>query len=319
MRNESPIMPDSPKFLLIGLGELLWDCFGDERKPGGAPANVAFHANLLGMNSVVASRIGQDKLGNELRDFLEDHRLDTSCLQTDSQHPTGTVTVDMPKPDHPQYTIHTDVAWDHLEFDPPLEAACEQADAICFGTLAQRSPQSRETIQRCVSAASNALIVYDVNLRAPFYDRNTIEASLHNCHIAKFNDDESALLTDMLSLTGTNITKDNLDALAAHMLAQYNLRAVCITRGSRGCLLRTPQQLEIASSKPITLADTVGAGDAFSAALILAFLNNWPPGPTVHFANQFAAKVASRSGAMPNICPEEINQFKIEAQAGTNH
>ncbi len=309
-------MPTKPPFLLIGLGELLWDCFGDERKPGGAPANVAFHANQLGMKSIVASRVGHDDLGNELRSFLEDHGLDTTCLQTDSQHPTGTVTVDMPKPDHPQYTIHTDVAWDHLAFDAPLQAACKQANAICFGTLAQRSPQTRATIQQCVSATTNALVVYDVNLRAPFYDRETIEASLHSCHIAKFNDQEAEVLAAMLDLSGDNAKQDALQATATHMRTRYNLRAVCITRGGQGCLLETESQQVTATSKPITVADTVGAGDAFSAALTLACLNDWPPAATANFANQFAAEVASQPGAMPTISQERINQIQRESPSG---
>lgn len=308
-------MPDKPPFILIGLGELLWDCFEDDRKPGGAPANVAFHANQLGMNSVVASRVGQDDLGKELCGFLQNHGLNTTCLQTDPQHPTGTVTVDMPEPDHPQYTIHTDVAWDHLEFDSALAAECQRADAVCFGTLAQRASQTRATIQQCVRAATNALIVYDVNLRAPFYDRETIEASLHASHIAKFNDQEAEVLSDMLKLSRGDGNQDLLQAVATRMLEKYNLRTVCITRGGEGCLLQTPKQLATATSKPITVADTVGAGDAFTAALTFATLNNYNALAAANFANQFAAEVAAQSGAMPTIPQQRINQLQTKAQA----
>lgn len=305
-------MPDKPQFILIGVGELLWDCFGEERKPGGAPANVAFHANQLGMNSTVASRVGDDELGNELRAFLQGHSLNTSYLQTDPHHPTGTVTVDMPEPNQPQYTIHTNVAWDHLEFTAELESACKQADAICFGTLAQRSPRSRETIQKCVSIAPHVLVVYDVNLRAPFYDRDTIETSLHSCHIAKFNDHEAETLADLL-----DIGDSNLEVVASAILKKYNAQTVCITQGDKGCLIQTSTQQATAKSKPITVADTVGAGDAFTAALTFAQLSKWSAQTTANFANQFAAEVASQQGAMPIVPSSRTSRLLTEASQET--
>ncbi|NLE38521.1 MAG: hypothetical protein GX621_10900 [Pirellulaceae bacterium] len=146
----------SERPIVVGLGELLWDCFGDSRRPGGAPANVAFQANQLGCRGVVCSRVGDDPLGRELIDFLDGQGLETRWVQRDVRHPTGTVTVDASRADHPEYTIHEGAAWDHLEFNGDLEDLMSRASAVCFGSLAQRSPASRETIHRALTAATGA-------------------------------------------------------------------------------------------------------------------------------------------------------------------
>ncbi len=286
-------MPDS-KFKLVGIGELLWDCFADKRKPGGAPANVSFHAQQLGIDAFIVSSLGTDELGDELCTFLQAHGLDTSFIQADPAHPTGTVTVEMVRADHPQYTIHEDVAWDHIAFDNKLQALCESADAICFGTLAQRSPNTRQTIRRCIDATKNCAAIYDVNLRPPYFDRETIEASLRACTVAKFNNEEAALLAEMLELRNTDLKE-----LAAEMLAKYELDSVCITQGSDGCLIHNANETASAPCPPIKVADTVGAGDAFTASITLAHLNKWDAQTTARFANQIAASVASQHGAMP--------------------
>ncbi len=168
-------MTDPPEMIVVGLGEVLWDCFGDVRKPGGATANVAFHAGQLGLAGVVCSRVGADPLGTELLGYLAGHNLDTRYIQEDPVRPTGTVTVDASRPDHPTYVIHEDVAWDHIEFTPDLCDLMRRARAVCFGSLAQRSPRSRQVIRQCLEAATGALRVFDVNLRQSWYDRECIE------------------------------------------------------------------------------------------------------------------------------------------------
>jgi fructokinase len=292
------------EFQLVGIGELLWDCFDDKRKPGGAPANVAFHAKQLGMNATIVSRVGADPLGNEILGFLQAHELDTAHIQADQIHPTGTVTVEMVRADHPQYTIHENVAWDHIEFNEQLRAVCASADAICFGTLAQRSPVSRRTILDCINAANHAIKIYDVNLRPPHYNRKTIEASLHACDIAKFNDEESEVLAALLELANAG-----LEEFAAAMLAKFELDAVCITRGGQGSLVLTADECATAPSPTIKVADTVGAGDAFTAALAYAQLNHLSAKTTAHFANQIAGNVAAQFGAMPRLDAGIIAEF----------
>ncbi len=301
-----------PPFQLVGIGELLWDCFENERKPGGAPANVAFHAQQLGMSAAIVSSVGDDALGEELQGFLQNHGLDTSHIQTDTAHPTGTVSVEMVRADHPQYTIHKNVAWDFIELEDNLRKACTNADAICFGTLAQRSPVSRQTILSCIAAAKNAVIIYDVNLRSPYFDRDTIETSLQACNIAKFNDEEAKELADMLKLNTTD-----LQELAAEMLAKYKLDSVCITRGANGSLIHTANDSATEPSPPIKVADTVGAGDAFTAAITFAHLNQWSAKTTATFANQIAASVAAQFGAMPTPDKDFIKAQTEAAAAST--
>ncbi len=292
------------KFQLVGIGELLWDCFEDKRKPGGAPANVGFHVNQLGMHATIVSSLGADALGDELRGFMEEHGLDTTQIQSDQEHPTSTVSIKMVRADHPQYTIHENVAWDHIKFNDKLRAECEKADILCYGTLAQRSAVSRQTIQECVAAAKNAIKIFDVNLRPPYYDRQTVEASLKTCNIAKFNDEESEVLSGMLELP-----LPNLETFAESMLKRYGLDAVCITKGGDGSLVMTASESATAPSPSITVADTVGAGDAFTAALSFAQLHRWSAKATATFANQIAGRVASEFGAMPRIDRNVIEEL----------
>jgi fructokinase len=279
---------------LLGLGELLWDCFPDRRRPGGAPANVAFHAQQLGLRAATATRVGSDPLGDEIGQFLQSQGLSLEFVQRDPLHGTGTVTVE-PALTNTKYTFLPDSAWDFLEPQPALLAAMKSAAAVCFGTLAQRCPVSRESIHTCLAATlPDCLIVYDVNLRPPFYEREWIERSLRQARIAKLNDDEIRILSSMFE---TNID-DNTD-FARWLLDRYQLDLVCITRGGAGCLLVASDEVVDVPGRPIQVVDTVGAGDAFTAALIRTQLEDWPLQRSAEFANRVGALVASHAGAMP--------------------
>lgn len=300
-------MSHSGQPLVIGLGEVLWDIFADSRRPGGAPANVAFQASQLGCRGIVLSRVGRDPLGRELLAFLASQGMATECIQQDPVHATGTVTVDTSEPAHPRFVIHEDVAWDYLEFDELWEALAGQAAAICFGTLAQRWPVSRHTIHRVLQAARpGCLIVYDVNLRQRWYQRDWVEASLAAAGWAKLNTEEAAELARLLELgQGDDV------ALARTLQERYGLEAVCITRAQRGALLVSGQTVVDQPGEHVEVVDTVGAGDAFTAAWIAAGLWQWPPAAQVAFANRVGALVASRPGAMPPL-REEFAQLAKE-------
>ncbi|QDV48552.1 carbohydrate kinase family protein [Gimesia fumaroli] len=295
--------------LVIGLGELLWDCFGDERRPGGAPANVAFQANQLGCQGTVVTRVGQDELGTELLDFLKQQQLSTEYVQIDTTFPTGTVTVEFSDANDPQYTIHEQVAWDHLEFNDKLAELMKQAQAVCFGTLAQREADSRESIHECLAAtSSDCLVVYDINLRQKYYDRDWIERSLSAAKIVKLNQDEVQVLSELLA-----ISAEDLQIFAQHLQQVYGVDAVCITRGSEGCLIYADnQQYEIPGS-PVEVADAVGAGDAFTAALISRRLLGWGWEQAALFANRVGGLVASQAGAMP-VLRVEFERLSQEIQ-----
>ena len=293
-------MPHNDRPIVIGLGELLWDVFHDSRRPGGAPANVAFQAQQLGCRGLVASRVGQDTLGDELRAYLVERGLDTDLVQSDADHPTGRVTVDVSDPHHPQYTIHENVAWDFLDPEENLMSAAREASAICFGTLAQRSPVSRETIHAVLDAAGpDCLIVFDVNLRQQWYDRERIERSLRHADIVKLNHEEAAVLSRMFDFG----TEDHLP-IAAALQDRFGVDLVCITRAERGCLLVNRHGSADVPGRRVDVVDAVGAGDAFTAALIVTQLEGWPLQLAAEFANHVGGLVASRRGAMPELRAE---------------
>lgn len=287
--------------IVVGIGELLWDCFSDRRLPGGAPANVAFHSAQLGMQGFVCSRVGDDDLGRELRGYLQEQRLDTEFVQVDSGHPTGTVTVDTSDVHHPNYTIHENVAWDHIAFTSELEDLMGRASAVCFGTLAQRDPVSRETIHRALAAAGNALVVYDVNLRQSWYDRDWIERSMHASRIVKLNGDEVGALAKVLGMDSFAPK-----AFAEDLRRRYGVEIVCVTRAADGCLVLAPDETVDVPGIKVDVVDAVGAGDAFTAATIATVLEGWPLRTAVTFANQVGALVASKAGAMP-VLGEELD------------
>lgn len=281
--------------VVLGIGELLWDVFADSRRPGGAPANVAFHACQMGCAGVVASRVGRDGLGDELIAFLDKQGLSTRHIQRDSQRPTGTVTVDTSRADHPSYVIHEGVAWDYLAFDAALGKLLGTVQALAFGTLAQRSAVARATIGRVLGEVNgNCLVVYDVNLRQLYYDWPTIEASLRRANVVKFNADEAVVLGGLL-----DVPTHDLTVVGRAIQDRYDVDAVCITRGADGCLLIDRAETADEPGKKVHVVDAVGAGDAFTAALITARLAGWPPRVQASFANQVGGLVASRPGAMP--------------------
>lgn len=290
--------PDAP--LVIGLGELLWDVFPDSRRPGGAPSNVAFQASQLGLNGVVASRVGQDPLGDELLEFLESKGLDTSLIQRDAGHETGRVTVDMSDGGHPDYVIHENTAWDHLEPTSELLDAAGRAAAVCFGTLAQRSPASRETIHQVLNSCSkDCLIVYDVNLRQKWYEAAWIERSLEQASVLKLNHEEAGIIGDLL-----NISTEEMDGFALDLHEHHGIDLVCMTRAENGCWVWSSFEEVDVPGKPVDVVDAVGAGDAFSAGLIASQLWGWPLQQSAEFANTVGGLVASQSGAMPDLASQ---------------
>lgn len=284
--------------VVVGLGELLWDDFPDGKRPGGAPANVAFQANQLGCRGLVATRVGTDASGDELLEQLSQKGLSLSAVQRDPEHSTGLVTVSLTN-GIPTYQIHENVAWDFLQLEDSLASAMKEANAVCFGTLAQRNAASRDVIHQAVELTSpDCLRVYDVNLRQNYYQKDWIEASLRLATIVKLNDEEVEILAPVLDLP-----TDHLE-FARSLIRTYGPRLVCITRGAKGCLVATQSESHDIPGKAVKVADTVGAGDAFTAGLIVAQLRKWPLGLSAEFANRVGGMVASRQGAMPDLVAE---------------
>jgi fructokinase len=287
----------STGFTVVGLGELLWDLFPDGKRLGGAPANFAYHAQALGGRGVVISCVGNDELGKEILASLRETGLDLRHIAVDGEHPTGKVSVKLDDSGRPDFTIHVNVAWDFMRLTPGLLDLAARTDAVCFGSLAQRSPVSRDTIQRFIEATRpDCLRVFDINLRQSFYSGTIIRKSLDLCDVLKLNDDELPVLAELLSIAGEE--SEILDRLAG----EFSLRAIALTRGERGSLLFTPEEkAEHPGFPPGRIADTVGAGDAFTAAMTIGMLQGKSLDDIAEHANRLASYVCSQEGAMPAI------------------
>jgi fructokinase len=280
--------------LILAIGEILWDLFPAGKQLGGAPANFAYHAGQLGADARIVTAVGEDELGREILAALAARNADTTFIKRDATHPTGTVTVSLSGGGQPAYTIHENGAWDFIPSSPALLDLARRADCICFGTLAQRSPQTRHTIAAVLAASrSEALRIFDINLRQRYYDRETIVASLAAATVLKINDEELPVLCRLLGLT--NSPSDILGRFA-------NLRLIALTRGSHGSLLIGPDGSFDHAGYPIDSmqrADTVGAGDAFTAALAVGLLRGQSFASISERANRLAAYVCTRPGATP--------------------
>jgi fructokinase len=279
---------------LLGIGEVLWDLLPAGAQLGGAPANFAYHARALGADAGVITRIGPDALGDDIRRQFDAAGLPNSLVQRDDLAPTGTVTVQLGADGVPQFTIHENVAWDRLALTERALAAVAAADALCFGSLGQRCEPARSSIQRLLTAASlTALRVFDINLRQHFYSPEIIERSLELANVLKLNDTELPVLAAMFGLTGS--TPAQLEELAR----RFQLKAVALTRGPRGSLLLGPGGWSDQPGLPVEVSDTVGAGDAFTAALTVGLLQGLPLAAVNRLANEVARHVCRCPGATP--------------------
>lgn len=274
---------------------------------GGAPTNFTVMAGRLGNHAAVLSRIGRDDLGRSAVKLLDPFPVDTSHLQVDPSHETGRVTVTLQQ-GQPEYVIHQPAAWDSLELSDDWVQLAERADAICFGSLAQRSLESRQTVQTLAAQTSSACVrVFDVNLRAPFYSGESVQESLELATVLKMNDAEVSLVLGLLGLQSTE--EENAAWLrvdAERLLSEFpTLQMVAITRGGHGSLLVTRDEWHEHPGIPVQVADTVGAGDAFTAALTHYLLRGADLLTLNDAGNRWGAWVASQSGAMP-VLPEAI-------------
>ncbi len=279
--------------VIIGLGEVLWDVFPDYKRAGGAPANVAFHARQLGNDGIPASRVGRDDNGRELLSVLSSHSLDTSCIQIDDTAPTGTVQVTITDGEA-SYTIPKGVAWDRLALTSQWLTLAQRADAVCFGTLAQRDEVSRKTIREFLAQTpKSCLKIADINLRPPHYKKEIIEASLDLADVIKLNEQEWKELKRMFGL----------EDFKSWLFDAKNVRIICLTKGSDGAELITPEEHYIEPVHPVegSNGDSVGVGDAFTAGLTHHLLRNSPLDVAIAAANKYAAHVFARKGATPEL------------------
>ena len=282
---------------VIGMGEALWDVLPEGKKIGGAPANFAYHVEQFGLDSCAISAIGHDDLGDELKHKFDERSLHYHLDRVD--YPTGTVQVELDDKGVPRYEIKENVAWDNIPYTEALEQLAKDTKAMCFGSLAQRNKVSRETINRfldTIPAENDPLIVFDINLRQHFYTEEIIRESLKKCNILKINDEELEIVSEMFGYPSLG-QQDKCWIL----LAKYGLKMLILTCGTDGSYVFTPGEVSFLPTPKVEVADTVGAGDSFTAAFIANLLKGKSVKAAHKIAMETSAFVCTQAGAMPKL------------------
>ena len=287
--------------MVVGIGEALWDLLPEGKKIGGAPANFAFHVSQLGLSSCVVSAVGEDALGSEILDNFSANGLCTHIAIV--PYPTGTVQVEIEdQVGVPQYVIREGVAWDNIPFTPELKALAQRTTAVCFGSLAQRSSFSRATINRFIDTMpkdEDSLIVFDVNLRQGFFTKEILDQSMTKCNVLKINDEELVVISRLLGYPGTDLRSTCRD-----LLDRYHLRMLILTCGVSGSYIFTPESMTYQATPEVEVADTVGAGDSFTAAFVASIIRGMSVSEAHRRAVDLSAYVCTQSGAMPALPAE---------------
>ena len=279
------------KKVIVGIGEILWDMLPSGKALGGAPANFAYHAMRLGEEGWAVSAVGDDALGREILDIVESKKLKNLIALSDK--PTGTVEVELDARGVPTYNIMEDVAWDNIPFTPEMEELARKADAVCFGSLVQRM-NSRGSVLGFVRAMRpDSLKVFDINLRQHYYGREVLEESLKLADILKINDEEIRIVADLFGLGDDDV------AACRELIARYGLKLVILTKGPEGSEVVTAGEVIPQAAGEAEVVDTVGAGDAFTAAFVVAYLRGDSLEEAQRLASDTAAYVCSCKGAMP--------------------
>lgn len=289
--------------IVVGMGEALWDVLPEGKKLGGAPANFAYHVSQFGLDSCVVSAVGNDTLGAEIIANFDEKGLKYNIERV--PYATGTVQVEIDQAGVPQYEIKENVAWDNIPYTACLESLAKRTKAVCFGSLAQRNVVSRNTINRFIDAMSqdnNPLIVFDVNLRQNFYDKEILCNSMQHCNVLKINDEELVTVSRMFGYPDIDF-QDKCWIL----LGKYNLKMLILTCGIDGSYVFTPGNVSFQPTPKVTVADTVGAGDSFTAAFIASILKGAPVNEAHKRAVDTSAFVCTQSGAMP-ILPDGLTR-----------
>lgn len=286
--------------VVVGMGEALWDVLPEGKKIGGAPANFAYHVSQFGLPSCVVSAVGADPLGQEIVENFTSKGLNQQIAEV--PYPTGTVQVEIDPAGVPQYEIKENVAWDNIPYTALLESLAERTKAVCFGSLAQRNVVSRNTINRFLDAmpqTNDSLVVFDVNLRQGFYTKEILCNSMKRCNILKINDEELVTVSRMFGYPGIDL-QDKCWIL----LGKYNLKMLILTCGINGSYVFTPGNVSFQPTPKVEVADTVGAGDSFTAAFISSILKGKSVAEAHALAVRTSAFVCTKKGAMPLLPPE---------------
>ncbi len=289
--------------IVVGMGEALWDILPEGKKIGGAPANFAYHVSQFGIDSCAVSAIGDDALGDELLENF--NKKEIKYMIEKMPYPTGTVQVEIDQAGIPQYEIKENVAWDNIPWTEQLAELARNTKAVCFGSLAQRNVVSRETISRFLDEMpknDDTLVVFDVNLRQGFYNKEILCNSMKRCNILKINDEELVSVSRMFGYPGIDL-QDKCWIL----LGKYNLKMLILTCGINGSYVFTPGNVSFQPTPKVEVADTVGAGDSFTAAFIANILKGHTVEESHLKAVETSAFVCTQQGAMP-VLPAKLTE-----------
>ena len=289
--------------IVVGIGEALWDVLPEGRKLGGAPANFAYHVSQFGLESYIISAVGDDALGKEITDKFTEKKLN-HMVET-VPYPTGTVQVELDPNGVPQYEIKEDVAWDNIPFTPQIEALAKRTRALCYGSLAQRNEVSRQTINRFIDAmpkTDDTMIIFDVNLRQRYYTKDVLDASMRKCNVLKINDEELVTISRMLGYPGTD-----LQSKCWILLGRYNLKMLILTCGVNGSYIFTSGNMSYLATPMVEVADTVGAGDSFTATFTSSIIKGLGVAEAHRRAVNVSAFVCTQHGATP-VLPKEFTE-----------
>ncbi len=291
------------RIVIVGMGEALWDMLPEGKKIGGAPANFAYHMSQFGFDSCVVSAIGNDVLGNEILDVF--HEKNLKHLLEKVNFPTGTVQVELDTEGVPCYEIKEGVAWDNIPFTQSLQTLAFSTRSVCFGSLAQRNRVSRKTINSFLDAMPDGegqCKIFDINLRQNFYDKEIIENSFNKCNILKINDEELIIISHMFGYPSID-----LQDICWKLITKYNLKILILTCGTNGSYVFTSKEVSFLETPKVIIADTVGAGDSFTAAFCASILKGKSIRKAHKLAVEVSAYICTQSGAMP-ILPEILKR-----------
>ena len=289
---------------IVGLGEALWDCLPEGSKLGGAPANFAYHMSQFGYESLAVSALGKDKLGDETIKIFEKEHL--SFIMPRVDYPTGTVQVELDDEGVPTYQIKTGVAWDNIPYSHAIDEVAKECRAVCFGSLAQRSDVSRQTINLFLdSTPKDCLKIFDINLRQNFYTKEVIQESMRKCNILKINDEELVVIGRLFGYPGLDI--ENKCWL---LMGKYHLDMLILTCGVNGSYVFASQKVSFKKTPKVEIADTVGAGDSFTACFLADILAGKSVEEAHELAVEVSAYVCTQEGAMPAIPDKYLKRIK---------
>jgi fructokinase len=291
---------------VFSFGEILWDLLPDDRILGGAPFNFVYRVHSLGNTGYIVSSLGDDDLGREARRAVVDLALDTAYLQSDPNHPTGTVNIWFDKDGRPDFHIVPGVAYDHVELTEELCEGVRGADCLCFGSLAQRAGKSRDTVRGLIEEAGKALKFFDINMRKECYNSEILVYSLGKADVLKLNEDEARELADMLGVDGSDVVK-----FCRQVLEKESLQYCVVTLGPKGAFAVSDDGEEVYDpGYEVELADVLGAGDAFSAGFVDRLLAGASLREACEYGNLLGAIVATQKGATQPISAQGVELFR---------